>query len=174
MLRIAVTGAESTGKSTLAARLAAHFGAPLSPEFARAYAERAGRPLTADDVEPIARGQRDAEDRAVLRADGDLVILDTDLLSTGVYATFYYGRCPAWIGDATRMRRPALYLLCDPAGVSWTADPVRASAADRELLHGQFAAAVRASGAPICWLTGPADDRLQSAIAAVQAIRERS
>ena len=54
--RVVLTGAESTGKSLLAERLAAHFKAPWVPEFARSYADRAGI-LTLEDVEPIARGQ---------------------------------------------------------------------------------------------------------------------
>ena len=172
MIRVAVTGAESTGKSTLAERLAAHFAAPLSAEFARAYAERVGRPLTMDDVELIARGQRDSEDGVIRRATGGLVILDTDLLSTAVYATFYYGRCPAWVIDEARARRPELYLVCEPASVPWTPDPVRASAADRDSLHGRFVEALRESGAAVAWLTGPADVRRQSAIAAISALRD--
>ena len=165
-----VTGAESTGKSTLAAALAAAFSAPLGAEFARAYAERVGRPLTAADVEPIARGQRDGEDEATRRALGGLVVLDTDLLSTVVYATYYFGSCPRWVMDAARARRPALYLVCEPSGVAWTPDPVRASAADREALHGRFVEAVRESGVAVGWLTGPPAIRLGSAKAAVLTI----
>ena len=170
MIRVAVTGAESTGKSTLAERLAAHFGAPLGVEFARTYAERVGRRLTADDVAPIARGQRDSEEDAIRRAPGGLVILDTDLLSTMVYATYYYGSCPAWVLAEVRARRPELYLVCEPASVPWTPDPVRASAADSESLHGRFVDAVRESGAAVAWLTGPADVRQRSALVAISAL----
>jgi nicotinamide riboside kinase len=170
VFRVVVTGAESTGKSTLSAGLAAHYHAPLAPEFARTYAERVKRTLTADDVDPIARGQRASEDEALRRARGGLVVLDTDLLSTVVYATFYYRACPTWLVDDARARRPALYLLCDADGVPWTPDPVRASAADRAALHGRFVDGVRASGTAVAWLTGPPDVRLRSAIAAVAAL----
>jgi len=117
VIRVAVTGAESTGKSTLAERLAAHFGAPLGVEFARTYAERVGRRLTADDVALIARGQRDSEDDAIRRAPGGLVILDTDLLSTMVYATYYYGSCPergapSSIWCANRRASPGRRIRC--------------------------------------------------------------
>ena len=37
LLRVSLTGPESTGKSTLAARLAAHYGTAFAPEFAREY-----------------------------------------------------------------------------------------------------------------------------------------
>ena len=42
MIRVVLTGSESTGKSTLAWRLAKHFGAEYVPEFVRAYAEKKG------------------------------------------------------------------------------------------------------------------------------------
>ena len=61
MRRIVITGAESTGKSTLAKVLAKHFSAPLSTEFVRQYVNAVQRPLTAEDLEPIARGQFAAE-----------------------------------------------------------------------------------------------------------------
>lgn len=171
MIRVVVTGAESTGKSTLAARLAAHFNAPLCAEFARGYAEHVNRALTVDDAEAIARGQRASEDDTIARARGGLVVLDTDLLSTVVYSTFYYGSCLPWVVDHARARRPSLYLLCEPDGVPWTPDPVRTSAADRELLHERFVAAVRESGVAVARLTGPEDARLRSAIAVVDAVR---
>ena len=64
-------------------------GATWVREYARQYAET-HLPLTAADVEPIARGQIAGEDAA----RGPLVILDTDLISTVVYARHYYGACP--------------------------------------------------------------------------------
>src|SRR5215204_5153705 len=94
--RVVVTGSECTGKTTLAARLALHFGCLWVPEFSRQYAHHAARELTADDVEPIARGQRESERRIAAAAD-NLLILDTDLLSTVVYSRHYYGACPGWI-----------------------------------------------------------------------------
>ena len=98
--RIVVTGSESTGKTTLARDLAAHFGAQWVPEQSRSYAERVRRELKADDVAPIASEQIAAEDAALveaIRTRRRWLFLDTDLLSTVVYARHYYGSCPAWI-----------------------------------------------------------------------------
>ena len=86
------------------------------PEFARVYVDEktatTGLPVDETDVEPIARGQIAAEDRGAAEARG-LLVLDTDLVSTTVYARHYYGSCPAWIEQAARDRRADLYLLCD-------------------------------------------------------------
>ena len=119
--RICLTGPESTGKSRIAVRLAQELGATLVLEYAREYAEARGNRLTAADVEAIARGQIANEERA---AGAPLVVLDTDLISTVVYARHYYGSCPAWIEEEARRRRADFYLLLD-TDVEWTPDAAR-------------------------------------------------
>lgn len=161
-----LTGAESTGKTTLAARLAHELGAPWAPEYAREYAGAVGRPLTAADVEPIARGQLALEDGAARRA-GRVVVLDTDLVSTVVYARHYYGACPRWIEEAARDRRAGLYLLLHP-DVPWVADPSRDRPLARDALHALFAAALVELGAPqVVQVAGSWPERARIARAAV-------
>jgi NadR type nicotinamide-nucleotide adenylyltransferase len=121
--RLCLIGPECVGKSVLAARLARELGTVWVPEFAREYALRAGCVLTADDVEPIAGGQIAGEERLAPSANG-LLILDTDLVSTVVYARHYYGSCPTWIERAAAERRADLYLLLD-TDVPWMEDPAR-------------------------------------------------
>jgi len=134
--RICLTGPECTGKTTLAGRLARELGVEWVPEFAREYVEARGNPLSAADVEPIARGQMANEDRA----SGELVILDTDLISTVVYARHYYGACSEWIERAARERRADLYILLD-TDVAWESDPARDAGGDvREDLFDAFRA----------------------------------
>ncbi|MBI3792704.1 MAG: AAA family ATPase [Gemmatimonadetes bacterium] len=169
-LVVVVTGAESTGKSTLAAALAAHFDAPLALEYARAYAERVARPLLARDVPGLAEGQRAAEDAAIARAER-VAILDTDLRSTWVYTRHYYGEAavPPWLPAAVAARVPALYLLAHP-DFPWVSDPVRDSAATRATLASAFEASARSSGAPVVDLRGDPLHRLDAARRAVDAL----
>ena len=145
-VRIVLTGAESTGKTTLAATLAGELRVPWAPEYARQYAAAVGRPLTVSDVEPIARGQLALEDE-VLRRGSRVVVLDTDLVSTVVYARHYYGACPAWIVRAAGDRRAELYLLLHP-DVPWVADPARDQPEAREVIHARFVATLAELGAP--------------------------
>src|SRR5262249_25951599 len=112
VMRVVLTGSESTGKSTLGAALSNHYGVPLVPEFVRGYAEARGGVIEFSDHGPIARGQIALEDEYIARG-GDLVVQDTDLLSTVVYCRHYFGRCPQWIEEAAAARRPDLYLLCE-------------------------------------------------------------
>jgi NadR type nicotinamide-nucleotide adenylyltransferase len=135
--RICLTGPESTGKSELAARAARELGAALVREYAREYVGRNPH-LTADDCDPIARGQIANDDAA----QGALVILDTDLISTVVYARWYYGACPPWIEEEARKRKADHYLLLD-TDVEWMPDPARDAGGDaREDLFDAFRAAL--------------------------------
>jgi NadR type nicotinamide-nucleotide adenylyltransferase len=137
--RVCLIGPESTGKTELASSLARELGLRWVPEFAREYVETHGNELTAAHVEPIARGQMANEDR--VSAD-DLLLLDTDLISTVVYARHYYGECPQWIEEEARRRRAHLYLLLD-TDVPWKADPARDAGGEaREDLFDAFRAAL--------------------------------
>src|SRR5207253_481391 len=57
LIRVVLTGSESTGKSTLARQLAEYYAAELVPEFVRDYAAKKGAALDYSDHGPIARGQ---------------------------------------------------------------------------------------------------------------------
>ena len=166
--RVVLTGSESTGKTTLAADLARHYEAVWVPEYTRSYAARKGAPLDAGDVDPIAKGQIAQQDAALTRA-GRLLLLDTDLLSTAVYARHYYGRCPDWVTRAVLDRRADLYLLCD-IDIPWVADPQRDRPHEREQLHSLFDQALRSRGFPVIPIRGSHRDRLHAARTAIDAL----
>ena len=168
MLRIVVTGSESTGKTTLARDLAHALHAPWVAEYARDYAVARSRVLTAHDVEPIAHGQMAREDAAVLGAGGaPLIVLDTDLVSTTVYADAYYGACPQWIMGESRTRLGSLYLLCS-IDLPWQADGVRDQPQARDNMQGRFDARLRDLEARVLPVAGTGPARLSAALAAVR------
>jgi HTH-type transcriptional repressor of NAD biosynthesis genes len=160
--RICLIGPHSTGKSTLAAELAAHYGREWVAEYAREYALAVGRELAYEDVVKVAVGQAAAEARA-----SDVAILDTDLLSTDVYSRFYYGRSPV------EVRRFAdLYLLMN-VDTPFVADPARDSADAREELFARFRAALEEHGANFVVISGDWDARREAAIRAIDAYAAR-
>lgn len=164
--RIVVTGSESTGKTTLSRELATHYDALWVPEQSRVYAERVKRVLTSEDVPPIASEQIAAEDAALADASRRNIhwaFLDTDLLSTVVYARHYYGSCPAWIEAEARARLGELYLVCD-IDVPWAGDAVRDRPQTRDQLHLTFQAVLAEFNVRKCLVRGLGDARLAAAV----------
>jgi nicotinamide riboside kinase len=93
VIRVCLHGAESTGKSTLAARLALRFGCPVVAEYGRTYAETHGIEFTLEDLLAIAREQ----DRAMREAAAKrprLLLLDTDPLMTAAWAEMLFATVP--------------------------------------------------------------------------------
>jgi len=165
--RVAVYGSESTGKTTLAARLAAAYRTAWVPEHAREYLDRKGA-LEASDLEPIARGQLADEDRLARVADR-VLFCDTEIETTVIYGEAYFGGCPDWIRAAARGRRYDLYLLLD-VDVPWVADPWRDFGDRRAEMHARFVRAVADKSAPIVRISGSWDERFAAACAAVDAV----
>lgn len=178
-LRIAVFGFESTGKSWLAERLAAHFGAPLVAEYARELWDRQGV-LTLEDMLPVAREQWRREDAALLRqgcggeAESSLVICDTDALTTMLWSDLLYGTTPDEVrrGAERRCRDYALYLLCD-TDVPFAPDPQRCfpDPDDREKGRRIWRGALVRRGLPFVDIRGDWPERERAAIAAVERVR---
>lgn len=168
MIRVVLTGSESTGKTTLGEALAAHYGIELVPEFVRSFAEQKGGVIELSDHGPIARGQIALEEDRISRG-GPLLIQDTDLLSTVVYCRHYFGQCPAWIEQAAVARKPDLYLLCEP-DIPWVADGVRDRGHMREEMQALFRQAVKDSGVPHVEVRGERERRLQMAVNAIDLL----
>jgi NadR type nicotinamide-nucleotide adenylyltransferase len=165
LTRIVLTGSESTGKTTLAAQLAAHYHTEFVPEFVREFAEKKGGPITMSDHDPIARGQITLENAYAERAER-ILIQDADLLSTVAYCHHYFGACPKWIEDQAIQRRPALYLLAD-IDVPWAADGIRDRGDQRDEMHALFVNTLNRLGAKYKLLRGLGASRLANAIALI-------
>ena len=168
MRRICITGPESTGKTTLAQRLARSLNADWVPEAARVYAERVGRELTVHDVEPIAREHIALADAAAACA-GQVLVLDQDLISTIVYGQAYYGCSSAWIESEAQSRLSDLYLLCD-VDVAWTSDGVRDRPDGRHEMFAQFARALEVRGAHVVVIRGDWETRSAASLEAVRGL----
>lgn len=88
--KVVLLGAESTGKSTLAARLAEVFQTEHLQEYGREYYEQRGGELDLDDYVIIAREHRRREDEAAMRSSRYLFV-DTNALTT-MFFSHYYNR----------------------------------------------------------------------------------
>ena len=171
--RIAVFGPESTGKSSLAERLAARFGEPWAPEFVRSFwEERAGR-IVAADLEAIARGQIAAEEAAAAAARR-VVFCDTELLTNVLWADLLFpGACPEWVRTEAeaRARRYAVYLLC-VTDLPFEPDPQRCFPDDagRRMCMRLWRETLTARGLRFVEIAGAGAAREARAVTAVESV----
>jgi nicotinamide riboside kinase len=177
VLRIAVYGPESTGKTELAGKLAAHFRAPLVAEYARERWDAQGV-LTLEDMLPVAKEQWRREDEAVAQCHlisdmSKMVICDTDALTTMLWSDLLYGTTPEELrrGAEKRCKNYALYLLLD-IDVPFSPDPQRCfpDPADREKAMRIWRGALDRRGLPYVLISGNWAERERAAIAAVETI----
>jgi HTH-type transcriptional repressor of NAD biosynthesis genes len=172
-LRIAIFGAESTGKTALAAALANHFGEPWSPEFVREFWDSHGGTITAADLDAIARGQVANEDAAAARARR-VVFHDTELLTCVLWDDLLFPeKCPPWVRAEAerRARRIALWLLCD-TDLPWTPDPQRCfpDATGRIMCRQLWRDTLAQRALPLADITGTGPERTARAIATVERL----
>jgi amino acid adenylation domain-containing protein/thioester reductase-like protein len=169
LVKICLFGPESTGKSTLAKKLARHFGAPFAPEYAQEHITAHGGKIEPGDIPLIAAGQIRAETGAAAKADG-LLVCDTDLLTTVIWSERLFGACPGWIRDAATLQNFDLYLLMD-IDAPWVADVHRYLPQERESFLNTCRKALETAGRPYITLSGSWDDKFNAACAAIERLR---
>jgi NadR type nicotinamide-nucleotide adenylyltransferase len=167
MIRICLTGVESSGKSMLAPRLAACFGGVVVPEYGRTYAETHGTDFTTADLHRIAEGHI-ATRRAAEQARPPLIIEDTDIVLTAAWAEMLFGAA-----DPALEAIPAtadLYLLFSP-DMPWIADGTRlfGTAERRARFHALIVTGLDRRGIRPVLIEGDWEQRYESAVTAVAA-----
>lgn len=164
---ICLHGAESTGKTTLAAALAEETGALTVGEYGRSHCEAHRGPLSLDDLLLIGRAQQ-ATIAAASEWAGPLLIADTDALMTAAWCEMLLGQRPAELMQAPKAD---LYLLLEP-DLPWVDDGTRffRDAGDRHRFANIARQVLEDAGVPLVRISGHGEARLASARAAIGAI----
>ena len=170
--RIAIVGPESTGKSTLAEKLAKHFAEPWVPEVAREYLEKLDRPYAYEDLHQIGRQQMQLEDKLAGEAKSYL-FCDTDLRVIQVWSQHRYGKVDPWVLEELARRTYDLILLC-ATDLPWKADPLREhpDLEMRQQFFEIYQQLSQASGFPWVLISGDTAQRLSTAIQAVGSLKK--
>ena|ERR1700739_4603368 len=166
--RIAIVGPECTGKSTLAEQLAKHYHTCFVPEYAREYIDKLNRPYTLDDIVEISKRQMKLEDELAAKAN-KILVCDTNLIVTKIWAEFKYKQCPAWIKENIIKRKYSLHLLTD-IDIPWEADPQREHPHLRRELFEIYRSELIAEKVPFQLISGKPEIRLQQAITAINGL----
>lgn len=177
IVKVVLFGPESTGKTTLARKLAAHYDAPWVPEYAREYLQRkwdeSRQVCQPEDLLPIAAGQMRLENERAREADR-LLICDTDLLETLVYSQTYYGGIsdPALERFALRNQYDLYFLTY--IDVPWEKDDLRDRPGQREEMFQAFQNALETNTRRFVILRGDEEQRFQTAVAHIDKLLHMS
>ncbi len=171
MIRIAITGPESTGKSWLAEHLAAKYTTAWVPEYARQFLDQTAGKYNYEDILTIARGQLNTELMLEPRAEG-LLFCDTEFIVTRIWCEVKYGQVHPWIMEQTQNHLYDLYLLCN-IDLPWQYDPLREHPEMRQQLFDQYQMVLRELNVNYKIISGNGEERLNAATWYVEEILNR-
>lgn len=162
MIRIAITGPESTGKSSLSEQLADHYQTGWVKEYARDYLEKTNGEYGYSDLLRIAKGQLHEEkeagnDRLIL------LICDTDFIVLKIWSEVRFGKVHPWIQHQVIEHQYDLYLLCD-IDLPWEYDPLREHPDKRDFLFQRYLEVLKENNFNFRLVSGTGDTRLRNAI----------
>lgn len=164
VLKIAIIGPESTGKTDLTKLLADHYKCQWVPEFAREYIEQLDRNYDYNDVVKIAERQIKQEKAfEKINSEEKIIFFDTDLIITKVWFEYKYKKIPKFITERLSSRFFDFYLLSMP-DLPWIYDPVREHGDDREFFYDWYKKEIENLGTPYAEIGGKGEKRLQNAL----------
>lgn len=172
-LRVAVLGAECTGKTSLCAAIARAVGGLWLPEVLREFCDAHRRTPAAQEQFALMQAQLEREARAMADArSGGLrwVICDSTPLATALYSMQLFDDASLLAQAIEHQRGYALTLLAD-VDLPWVADGVqRDGPGARAQFHARLLRTLREHALAFVTVSGDPASRLQAALA---ALRER-
>jgi len=164
--KIAILGAESTGKTELSRQLALHYQTTWVPEYARDYFDRHDiNHYTIDDLDTIARKQLALEKEYAPKANHYL-FCDTTLITIKIWSTYQFNKVSELISHSIKSTDYDLYLICNN-DVKWEADAQRRNPELREHLLKWNIHELMKINSDYHIIEGTGTDKLRSAISII-------
>jgi nicotinamide riboside kinase len=179
MIRIAVVGPESSGKTTLAEALMMHYHGGYVSEVAREYLDAIDRPYVENDLLEIARSLRSLhggmggmlDEASAASGTTELrsgkpgsrpVFFDTDPVNLVIWSREKYGRVHPEIEHLAQELSYTWRLLCRP-DIPWEPDPQRENPHDRDRLFAVWERELKARALPYTIIEGAREQRSRTA-----------
>jgi NadR type nicotinamide-nucleotide adenylyltransferase len=158
VIKIAITGPESTGKSTLCELLAKSYHTIYVPEYARDYIEKLNHPYSYEDLLEIAKVQIRLEGQLSSIAN-KLIFCDTDLTVIKIWSEHKFGKCHSWILDKLNEIRYDYYFLCN-IDIPWEFDEQREHPHLRQYFFDLYRKEMDSRNLPYYIISGLENERL--------------
>jgi len=165
--RVTLFGAESSGKSTLAKALAAHYRTIIVPEYGRTHTETFGD-CGEEGLREIVMGHL-ASVEAAKRQANRVIIEDTDPVLTAIWSDMLIGHRDPWFADYAD--HGDLYILTE-LDVPWEQDGIRyfGNEADRRRFYDLCVAELERRNIPYVRVAGPREQRFMTAVEAIDRL----
>ncbi|MGB3181395.1 MAG: ATP-binding protein [Cyclobacteriaceae bacterium] len=168
MIKIAVTGPESSGKTTLASALASKYHVPWVQEYSREYLTELSGPYQEEDLLAIAHGQVALESKTSV-SNPPLLICDTDMTVMAIWSLVRYGRLNPGIALLEQENLYHHTLLCKP-DIPWEPGPLRENPNDRDELYKRYYDRLTKLKKPFTIIEGTEETRLKTAVSAIDCL----
>ena len=175
MIKIALLGAESTGKTQLAEAITAslrsqgHSVSPI-PETLRLWCDQAARTPQADEQWAIAQAQ---SARIAQASESTYLVADTTALMTAVYSDLLFGDHSLY-AMALEQQRGFDLTLVTGLDLPWVADPQRDGPHSRAPVDACLRAALARGNLPYQVVYGKDLARVRNALHAIESIASRA
>jgi NadR type nicotinamide-nucleotide adenylyltransferase len=162
IVKVAVVGPESTGKSALCKQLAKHYKTTFVAEYARHYLEKTSGYYTEKDIITICQEQIKEELLAEKKAHA-VLFCDTSSIVCKIWLHEKFQTQDPFIDQNFENHAYDLFLLCD-TDLPWQYDPLRENEHDRERLFAIYQSLLGANNKPYRIIGGEGIDRIEGAI----------
>lgn len=175
-MKIAIVGAESTGKSQLAVALATYaqecgYSLALVPEYLREWCDQQGRTPAAHEQAHIAQTQAG---RVLQAGTTDWLVADTTPLMTAIYSDYLFGDTSLYDFALAHQRYYDLTLVT-ALDLPWVADGLQRDGEHvRAPVNALLRAALQRGGIGYAEVIGSGENRLQCALRAIQSSMDAS
>tara|TARA_B110000902_G_C14101464_1_gene510818 strand:- start:89 stop:595 length:507 start_codon:yes stop_codon:yes gene_type:complete len=165
MLRIAITGPESSGKTNLSLALSEHFKVSFIPEFAREYLEKTKGKYTQEDLDSIAQGQL----ISLVSCKNKIIICDTDFSVLEIWSQYKYKKVSELINKLVAEDLFDLHIICSP-DIPWEVDILRENPNSREELFELYKESLAKHNKNFIIVNGSNKNRLKKSLVAIDAL----
>jgi len=155
--KICFYGSESTGKSTMAKKMAARYQTEFVPEVAREIIT--SNDFTIEDIIKIGHAQTQRVIDKTKTAN-KLLFCDTDLITTAIYSQQYLHQVPPALYELEKQVHYELYFLFD-IDVKWVEDGLRDLGNKREAMFEKFKGELKKRNIPYILVSGNYEHREQ-------------
>jgi nicotinamide riboside kinase len=164
MIKLAITGPESSGKTWLANWLSAKLSAQMVEEQSRVYLMAKSNPndYSVGDILAISELQNEAIS-TVLQSNATIVVCDTDFVVLDVWMQEVFGQKVEAFRVAQERVGFDVLILCKP-DLAWEADPLRENEHDRDRLYSIYKSLIKERGYSYIEIEGMGEKRGELAL----------